>query len=131
MDTQEAYEKMRSWFSKPNHGPGYDPDIGECAYRGVDENHRCAVGAILPDKLYKDSFESGGVVNIVTESAAVAHYFKDVDISFLSSAQKIHDDKYWGLLDSVDGVNEEKFRVNFIASLDNLAGDFGLNVVTT
>lgn len=130
MDTQEAYETMRSWFSKPTHGPGYDPDIGECAYRGVDDNHRCAVGAILPDKLYQDSFESGGVVNILTESAAAKNFFKDVDIDFLVRSQRVHDDTYWEL-NTTEGVDEEKFRTNFIYALDTLAENFGLNVVTT
>jgi hypothetical protein len=70
----------------------------ECAYRG-DNGTRCAIGSVLPNKLYKKQMEGKSVNGLLEDHPNVLNHFKNVygitrtdhEISFLKRMQNAHD----------------------------------------
>jgi len=143
MTTQEAYELMRVYLTRP----GARRAVGEvsCRYETVilDEVHRCAVGCLLsPETLNQTRYisqelaEQAGFENMsqvgtwvrladllgglstMHELAYELPEFDEVDLGFLEDAQYIHDIAH----------NWEGGKFN-VMKLDELAADFGLTVV--
>jgi hypothetical protein len=114
MDTQEAYELMRAWLTRPGAAISLD---SVCMYRSSDGN-RCAVGCLIPDNLYDDSIEGGTVVSWVHKENNLWKYFTNVDFDFLIEAQILHD--------LMQNWSTGKFNVQ---ALDKLAIEFGLKLV--
>lgn len=103
-----------------------------CRYRGPD-NTKCAIGALIPDDIYSDHLEGGGVHallcepinNFVPENIPYIErfrtWFKNVygkpnefDMRFLSDLQTIHD--------------SESFDIDeWPLAIAALAGKYGLN----
>lgn len=93
MDTQAAYEAIRSNFAAPGAKLAKDEmDYGgeRCQYltQGGD---KCAVGCLLPDDLYRPVFEGNNVQALLDEHPLLLGYFWNVDKTFLSRAQRLHD----------------------------------------
>lgn len=71
----------------------------ECAYRG-DNGLKCAVGALIPDSLYKPEMEGKRASALMFFNHAVAEYFGVDNGGFLDSLQTVHDSdwidpKHW------------------------------------
>lgn len=126
MTTQEAYEKIRAYFSRDGADlayEAYDDGARKCLYRTAD-GRKCAVGCLIPDELYRPRFEGNAVDGIVnTEDAALRELLngKSVEgarkLTFLVEAQEAHDGSM--------SVRE------FIERLDELAAEHNLNVAAT
>lgn len=109
-NTQEAYERIRTYFSRPGAELAYS-DEGECCYRTPDGN-ACALGCLLPDELYTAHMEGKNALIIIGRNPAVRTFLANVDPRFLDKAQKHHDNAY----DTAD----------FISTLDLTAEQYGL-----
>jgi len=111
--TQEAYERMRVFFSRPNARIALT-EGGTCVYRGEDDPAsplRCAVGCLIPDDQYHYSFEGEAIYD---EIVAKVPAIQDVDIDFLLQAQESHD--------------ASASPIQFIGNLDAIADDWDLNI---
>lgn len=127
MTTQEAYEMMRIYLTRPGAVRAVN-ESDDCMYethiRG--EIHRCAVGCLLtPDSLDELSGEEFqrplrefvGTIGHVLREFSVPE-LRSVDFQFLQEAQRLHDDEgSW-----IGGF----FNVR---RLDALADRYGLQVV--
>lgn len=137
MTEQEAYNKIRAWFTRPTAKFGYNQNEGDeregmCVYRGngkAGSRTRCAVGCVLPNELYSPDME-GMAFGLEPRSPALrrgvsfeakfpeaASYIGEAGL-FLSMAQEIHD----------DAANSERSLESFIASFDEFAVERGLEV---
>lgn len=138
MNTQIAYERIREWFVTPKHDFAFDMGVGDCVYRG-EGNLRCAVGAVLPDKLYNEDMEGMSVQGISDRFKSVANFFRNTSMSFLVDVQRLHDDCAKECLnplamDETEALIPEEVifqRGRFIDGLDSLARKYNLNLVTT
>lgn len=138
MDTQQAYEMMRVYLTRPGALRAVG-DKGNCMYetRVNGELHRCAIGCILPlsaldstavvEEVSGDEPQAGAMVELRDFQGGILSLFEqnfdlssldNVDLGFLEVAQGIHDKgSSWVL---------NKFNV---ALLDAAAADYGLKVV--
>lgn len=116
---QEAYDRIREWFSRP--GAERSLADGVCRYRATGKNGevlKCAMGVLIPDEVYDPAWEfsledpglDGGQI------ARKMGWRKRGLIDFVEYAQRAHDHSGYG------GVME------FLGRLDNLAQRYGLKV---
>lgn len=136
MTTQEAYERIREYFSRPGAELGKS-DHGSCAYITAS-GAKCAVGCLIPDEIlskWGNSLNESGSLEGLKDGVVdnYGHFFmafRDIPglqellngedaegqrkFDFLSEAQKRHDDSF------------TKTAEQFVAKLDVLAGEFGL-----
>lgn len=93
MNTQEAYEAIRDYFSRPHAvlAKGVD-DFGgdECKYRN-ESGDKCAVGCLIPDGIYTPAFEGTALYGLLKKSPLLKGYLWDVEPEFLANAQYAHD----------------------------------------
>ena len=63
-----------------------------CAYRGQNGN-MCAVGAIIPNNLYKPKMENKTIYGLLNDSVndELKEFFGELDISLLNAMQRTHD----------------------------------------
>lgn len=124
MTTQEAYEGIREFFTRPGAVLAQSEGPVSCFYRG-DSNPsspvRCAVGCLIPDELYDPSFENttaSALLGVGWERGVrpLIEYFEDVDKHFLDEAQSAHD-----VAGTVEG---------FLLELDRVALSHGLTVAS-
>jgi len=134
MDTQEAYERMREYFSRPDAVLAkivWNDAGATCSYR--DENgNKCAVGCLISDELYDsyleekqqtlgEAIEGAFVGLIINESPILKELLNGEDsegarkLAFLSKSQYLHD-------------NQANTPEHFIDLLDDLASSFDLKV---
>jgi hypothetical protein len=144
MTTQEAYELMRVYLTRP--GARRAANEGTCQYEAVmlGEVHRCAVGCLLsPETLnqtryiseefaedagFDDTTQVGMHVRLADLRGGLATIhgleyvlpeLDEVDFDFLEGAQYVHDNK-----------NNWKGGKFDVVELDKLAGRHGLTVVS-
>jgi hypothetical protein len=96
MTKQQIAEGIYDWFfvkgnPRSTKGPW-------CVYRGDTENHRCAVGCLIPDNLYKPEMECRGVSEIFLKYREIAEYFGEDNRVFLETCQRWHDDHSKGAI---------------------------------
>lgn len=117
---QTAYDKIRTYFSKPGADFAVSRSEGMCRYRVVDEDgvtRKCAVGVLIPDERYGSDMEGGAVQDVLDE--AFGHEGYDADfLVFCERAQTAHDSEAFG----------GKSVPAFIRGLDELARQYGLKV---
>lgn len=87
MTAQEAYDKVL--FALRKQRQQSTDSSGACLYRGPD-GLKCAVGHLLPDHLYSDSFEMTGAEQL-PRPALEAIGLHLVDTGLLRHLQKAHD----------------------------------------
>lgn len=118
MTTQEAYEAIREYFSRPDAVLARD-EYGDCLYR-TPEGNKCAVGCLIPDEVYTPDMEGVGIDSLLDcgerPVRPLCQTLAGVDRHFLSAAQESH-----------DGAEDVE---SFLADLDWLAQRYGLDVVT-
>lgn len=141
MTKQEAYEKMREFFSRPGavlavERMTHNPDKFKCVYRGGAEATspvRCAIGCLIPDEQYDPWFdehgditgkgildldEAGRLPAVIEDSIQACGY--DDFLDFLETCQSAHDRI---------GINQGTTGA-FVRDLDAIAERYGLKVAT-
>lgn len=97
---QQAYEKIFRYFSKPDAKLSYVQGVqgvqggAQCVYRAPDGS-RCAVGCILPNRLYRPAMdeESLGADDALTVALGSEWWHEHSSfVNFLSDVQLAHDD---------------------------------------
>lgn len=63
---------------------------GICLYRGPDKL-KCAIGHLIPDRVYDGEMENRNPFNLCEQSPYLRRLFTDCDLTFLSELQVIHD----------------------------------------
>lgn len=120
MTDQQAYEKIRAWFTRPNAVFGWDKETESCVYRGgykALSRARCAVGCLIPSRRYHSDLEDCDP-GIVAREIPELH---GVNVSFLEQAQSVHDSL---------AFKGNEYLSDFIERLDRLAKNYKLEVVT-
>ena len=120
MNTQQAYENVRAYFTRPGAElatVAVEEGALECVYRGDDDPAsplRCAAGSIIPDEEYRPEFEGKSALSIW--QAVPTFRDSEIDRHFLTAAQEAHDGS--------------SYVAQFVGLLDNLAAEFGLEVIS-
>jgi hypothetical protein len=134
MDTQTAYEKIRAHFTNDPR-LGYDVEEGNCSYKTSD-GRRCALGCLLPEGSPLENY-IGGIAIIADSPITLGQLATDLGVSaadldpdadgdlykFLYEAQMHHDDQ-------ARQNRDEMGAALFLADLDRIADQFGLQVVS-
>jgi hypothetical protein len=92
MTTQEAYESIRAYFTRPG-AQLAKKENGFCSYR-LDTSSgvaKCAVGCLIPDDLYNYKMEDVRVGVLIRQFPELNPIFEGVSIAFLENAQWAHD----------------------------------------
>lgn len=107
LTNQEAFNIMVRHLRRQHHK--CFGDNGECAYRGNDGD-MCAVGVIIPNKMYDKSFEGSRILDLLTHDSydddcmyyklsikakikikQLKKFLSNVDVNMLIDMQLIHD----------------------------------------
>lgn len=150
MTAQEAYEKIRAHFTKPDAVFSWDESKNNCVYRKDGDPAspvRCAVGVLIPDKFYDVELEENSIDMLLDN---LRHggpiWLRDLlpVEAFLNDAQTLHDWGAWGVYDArgnlhntiLDRLSPAAYQVlagkvqpgvaGFVANLDELADTHGL-----
>jgi len=114
MDTQQAFEMAVKHLRKQG---CHSQRVGRfelegtatCMYRM--NGLKCAVGALIPDEMYQESFEGIGIGALINDFADLNNLFKKVDLKLLEDLQHVHDncgvtdwEKEWKELSEVYGL---------------------------
>lgn len=101
MDRQGIYDKVKAHLLKQGQkARRAGASLDSCFYRGHN-GLKCAIGALIPDELYKLSMEQKSVSGLIREYPEVGRLFEvksAEDLRFLSYLQSIHDNRepeYW------------------------------------
>lgn len=97
MTDQEAFNKVWDHFVTKKSPPSIagNPASGPyCMYRSPVGP--CAVGVLIPDEIYSDSWEKSSIAQLLSGSTyhdarALQEYFSGMSFSLLSAFQTIHD----------------------------------------
>lgn len=116
MTNQELFDRVATHLLTQNAKCGvFETDVDEiehqvfrCKYRDP-EGHKCAIGALIPDKAYRPCFEGLGVGDAEIRRAAG---LSDSQVDIGSALQETHDE-----------LEPGKWR----AALLGVARDFGLS----
>jgi hypothetical protein len=142
--TQEAYEKMRAWFTQPGARLAMKPDpTGGCLYHGDQAGSeypelagtKCAVGCLIPDALYTPTLE---VVGSLAEWEAVMtedHYYHRAEeinaVGAVWNALGMDDhDKFQFLLAAQQAHDSSDDASMFVSRLDEIAASNNLAVLS-
>lgn len=92
MTTQEAFHRVyRHLLTQGHRATRYSKtNYVSCVYRGEDGS-RCAIGALIPDELYKPELEGLGVLEIMQGNQEIVALFEDVPHLLLERLQELHD----------------------------------------
>ena len=90
MDTQQAFEMAVKHLRKQGRRSLQYGAI-TCMYRIPESGLKCAVGALIPDELYQESFEGVGIVRLIDTFDEINKLFENVNFKLLEDLQNIHD----------------------------------------
>lgn len=93
LTTQEAFNIMVRHMMRQG-CRSYDQNLKMCRYRGPN-GAMCAVGAIIPNKLYTTEMEGKTILMLLyyfDKFPKVCNFLSVVDKYFLAQMQNIHDD---------------------------------------
>ena len=113
MNTQQAFDIMVQHLRQQGRPSRYDAT--GCRYRGPDGT-KCAVGALIPDSLYRSGMEGLTIKSLVIEDRDVygelCNLLDSIDLQLLEEMQTIHD---------------HHTPANWERSFKECAEEFGLN----
>lgn len=90
MKEQTAFNKVwKHWVVDKQ--PRSQIEYERCAYRGKDGG-KCAIGILIPDKLYDSVLEGRGVGYLLTHFPAIRKHLNGCTLKFLLDLQNLHDD---------------------------------------
>lgn len=92
MTIEQAYRKIRAYFSAPGADFGYDVSSASCVYR-TEDGRKCAVGCLIPDTKYDPRFEGEGLLELLHDGLGFLLPNENVERfeEFLLAAQRTHD----------------------------------------
>lgn len=92
MNTQQAFDIMVQHLRQQGR-PSRD-DVAGCMYRGPDGT-KCAVGALIPDELYRDNMEGRTIRPLLIQDcnaySELCRLLDSIDLQLLEEMQTIHD----------------------------------------
>ncbi|NBX18974.1 MAG: hypothetical protein EBR09_16615 [Proteobacteria bacterium] len=62
-----------------------------CMYRM--NGLKCAIGALIPDEVYQESFEGTGIRILLRTEPTINELFKKVNTNLLENLQEVHDNR--------------------------------------
>lgn len=125
---QDVFNIVWQEFVVDGRQQAYDREEDKCVYRGsdpdtkkreADSDMRCLVGVCIPDDMYDPELEyHGGISNVYNNmSEWYESVFNGIDVAFLSSLQRAHDD-----------AGNSEFTADITARLRGVAEDHGLTI---
>lgn len=120
MTTQEAYERIRAHFNRPEAVLAKEEidGISRCVYRGGGDAKspiRCAFGVLIPDSKYTPDMEDKFAGAVCDQWPKVMEVVSDVRPQFIEEAQYLHDSRAHDARD-------------FVRQLDEIAQEYELTV---
>ena len=112
---QEAYDKIKAYFSLPDAKLSYtprgngNPYTSQCYYRHPEDGRKCAVGVLIPDGVADNAL--GSLTSLLLDRLIEVE--KEGTRSFLFAVQPLHD--------NATSVPD------FLLALDKLAAEDGLD----
>ena len=95
MNNQEVFDTVAKHLFAQGH-QSINEDNDNCVYRMEGGNSSCAVGCLIPNKIYSKHMEGNGIRTIVELYPKLYKFFKGVDLSLLANLQYAHDtDTHW------------------------------------
>jgi hypothetical protein len=94
MDTQQAFETVVKHLRKQGCRSQQDTTVNgtiTCMYRIPENGLMCAVGALIPDEVYQESFEGTAIRRLLRDEPAVNELFRKVNMNLLEDLQEVHD----------------------------------------
>jgi hypothetical protein len=98
MTKQQAYNKMRRYFTQPGAELSKDKSENLCFYRKRNGKVRkCAIGCLFPDRLYTEEMENRDAQGVLARFPQLREYFGISDpyddelADFMLDAQTAHD----------------------------------------
>lgn len=113
MTEQQAYEKIREYFTRPE--AQLSKEDGVCYYRSPG-GHKCPAGVLIPDSYYEPLMEKKRISSVVMQWPEVSSILGSGGYRFASQAQMLHD------------KNTTTSVRMFIKKLDDLAVERGLTL---
>jgi hypothetical protein len=91
-NNQESYDRIIAYFSQLDAELAQEAGASVCSYRSAT-GRACAVGCQFPDSFYEEEWDNAfaSFSALKNTSPKFAKFFANVDATFLSSAQKLHD----------------------------------------
>lgn len=91
MTRQQMFSKVAKHLLKQN--KVCKKRVGDCLYRGP-KGMKCAIGALIPNKLYQKEFEDIGDLETIIDHIPTIHklFGGRKHLKFLQDLQEIHDD---------------------------------------
>ena len=136
MTAQEAYDRIRAYFSQPGAQLAKTPNTNgrTCWYRinAVSYSTGCAVGCLIPDELYDphlDDLDDGTSIGDVVMAANEGDEVCEKIVNYLG----IHeDDDLFNFLQDAQLAHDCSSTIEtFFKSLDKYAQDAGLTVASS
>lgn len=97
MTNQEAFDRVaKHLFAqkqrclRPIKSILYEDPVTVCSYRNAI-GQKCAIGALIPDELYKPSYESMRIDSLLVKEEAMTELFKGTSVALLIDLQAVHD----------------------------------------
>lgn len=116
MNTQQAFDIMVAHLRQQGRPSRYD--AAGCAYRGPD-GLKCAVGALIPDELYRDNMEGRTIRTLLISDRDAYHKLSRlldrVDVQLLEEMQTIHDHNEPKQWEKAFKYVAEEFNLNYTA----------------
>lgn len=125
MTNQQAYQRVRFWFSRPNARYGMGMDEG-CVYRAHTNANsliKCAVGCLIPNNIYANIQTLHPDIEFLSlyDMSNLVPDLQEVDLEFLKKLQSMHD----------SCARQNRPMSFFIRRLDALARRYELVVSVT
>ena len=120
---QQVLDQNHEWFVIEKHPRSVSEGqwTTVCAYRG-DNGAQCAIGCVIPDRLYKSSMDdeesSSSIEGVLANFPNVRAFFGDIPMAKLGKLQTIHDNYMGGQFGMFDAYMDDKLRE--FASENNL-----------
>jgi hypothetical protein len=91
MKRQEIFDKAARHLLRQN-AKALRPGCSfACAYRAAD-GKKCAVGALIPAKLYKPEIEDKNIIDLEVEAPKILSHIGRRNVELLRELQSLHDD---------------------------------------
>jgi hypothetical protein len=109
MNNQQAFNKMVRHLRKQNKRSS-NQDGGICSYRTYD-GLRCAVGSLIPNRLYDYGFEHQTIEYAMKTHPPLGEYLAGVSLNLMQHMQAIHDDEPVGKWEQCFKEAAKKFNL--------------------
>lgn len=114
MEAQEIFDKIMAHLRAQN---ARAADVSGCLYR-TDDGLKCAMGCLIPDKLYNHTMEGKGVSSLIVDHPELFKYLGIEDHAstyfLLRDMQSLHDDDLYPKKGWIEKAYDIGFKYNLI-----------------